>query len=205
MAVNHLTNGSILEFKVPMNLGYAYCKILDFRFIREADGILAKVFDCTVQEPLKDISLLNNRDYLFGARRLHDLPNVRGKGAWKFKGIMIGKDDNIIPDFKWSNESAPWIEDLSTIKKWYVIKNLTDIDYNKPCSFDSVKHLENTVISSQNGISIRTAMEVLRKNQKDIKTYFDLNEPSNAAIYNMMRNVPVYATIPIEIRGKGKC
>src|SRR5688500_2820170 len=98
MGKNDFISGSILEFKVPLNLGYAYCKILDFRNIREFDGVLAKVFDFIVKYPINDINVLRDKDWFFGAKRLMGLPNTRGKGAWKFKGVLISKDDDLIPD-----------------------------------------------------------------------------------------------------------
>jgi hypothetical protein len=37
MSKRDFISGTVLEFKVPINLGYAYCKILDFRNIRECE------------------------------------------------------------------------------------------------------------------------------------------------------------------------
>lgn len=196
-------NGSILEFKVPLNLGFAYCKILDFRYIREIDGVLAKVFDYITEKPIKDIQILRDKDYLFGARRLYDLPNTRGKGAWKFKGVLISDDDKVIPDFKYSHKSAPWIDD-STVDHWQVVRNINE--YSKEfCTYDQIKHLENTVVDSQRSIEIRTAMEYYRINNLNLEQDFDLQNPVNAGFYQTMINVPIYSTIPKEIRGKALC
>lgn len=203
MSKRDFISGSILEFKIPQELGFGYCKILDFRSIREIDGVLAKVFDYIVGTPLTDITLLREKDWLFGARRLSGLPNTRGKGAWKFKGVLISEDDTIIPDFRDSPKSSPLIEDESTIHDWFAIKNLTS--RSKGCHYDQVKHLENTVINTQQTIEIRTAMEIYRQNGKDPKDYFDLEDLSNWNTYHSLINVPIYKTIPRQIRGKALC
>ncbi|HEX4876275.1 MAG TPA: Imm26 family immunity protein [Chitinophagaceae bacterium] len=204
MSQKEFISGSILQFKVPLDLGYGYCKILDFRYIREFDGVLAKVYDHVVEEPITDISILKEKDWLFGARRMAWLPNTRGKGAWKFKGVLIAEDDKIIPDFKYSYQASPLIEDESTIKEWYVIRNIKESS-DAPCTHEQVKHLENTVVNTQIGIEIRTAMEFCRRNNLDIKKYFDLKDLANWNNYRTMINVPIYNTIPKEIRGKALC
>lgn len=202
MGKKDFISGSVLEFKVPLDLGYAYCKVLDFRHIREFDGALAKVYDYIVKEPLKDINILSDKDWLFGARRMPWLPNTRGKGACKFKGVLIAEEDNTIPDFKVSPLASPLIEDQSTITKWYVNRNINELSYENVCSHDQVKHLENTVLTSQLGIEIRTAMEYCRAHNMSIDQYFDLNDDANKFNYVNMINVPIYSTIPKEIRGK---
>lgn len=42
MSKENFISGKVLEFKVPGNFGYAYCKVIDFRYIREFDGVLAR-------------------------------------------------------------------------------------------------------------------------------------------------------------------
>ncbi|MBZ5858569.1 hypothetical protein [Flavihumibacter profundi] len=204
MAKNDFLSGSVFEFKVPKDLGFAYCKILDFRYIREFDGLLAKVFDYIVKEPLSDIRILASNDWLFGARRLACLPNTRGKGAWKFKGVVVSEDDNIIPDFKYSNKLSPLIEDESVINEWYAIKNIRESN-NIPCTYMQVRHLEDTSVGSQYGIEIRTAMEFYRQQGLNIKENFDLNDTANYNIYRAMVNVPIYNTISKKIRGMALC
>jgi hypothetical protein len=173
-------SGSILEFKVPIDLGYAYCKILDFRSIREFDGVLAKVFDCIVKEPIKDINILRNKDWLFGARRMPWLPGTRGKGAWKIKGVLIADDDDIIPDFKYCIKSSPFVEDESKLEPWDAAKNINNYI---PCSYEKIKHLEDTVVSPRPAIEIRAAMEYCRIHGMDIKKHFDLGKTINELIY----------------------
>ena len=202
MSKEDFISESVLEFKVPKDLGYAYCKILDFRHIREFDGVLAKVYDYIVKEPINDITILDKKGWLFGARRLADLPNTRGKQAWKFKGVLIAEDDNIIPDFKYAPKASPLIEDESTIEKWYVNRSIDQLSYEEVCTYGQVKHLENTVVNSQMGIEIRTAMEYYRINKLDIKKDFDLEDMSNRNNYKAMINVPIYSTIPKQDRGK---
>lgn len=202
MAKEDFISGSIFQFNVPKNIGYGYCKVLDFRHLRKIDGILAKVFDLIVESPLDDINDLRKIEWLFGARRLYDLPNSRGKGAWKFKGVEISKDDNEIPDFKYSPKLSPTTEDESLIQNWYVSRNLKELNYDEVYSYSQVRHLEDTVIDSTISIEIRTAMEYYRKHQMDLEKDFDLEDMANWNNYRRMTNIPIYSSIPKEIRGK---
>jgi hypothetical protein len=201
MGKTDFISGSILEFKVPLDLGYAYCKILDFRSIREFDGVLVKVFDYIVKEAINDITILRDKDWLFGARRMPWLPGTRGKGAWKMKGALIAEDDNIIPDFKYCIKSSPFVIDESKLEPWFAIHNINQ-SCVEPDGYESVKHLEDTVVSGRLGIEIRTAMEYCRVNKIDIKKYFDLDETINKLVFSQMNKVPIYSTIPKKIRGK---
>lgn len=196
-----LISGSVLEFKLPSGFGYGYCKILDFRYIREFDGVLGKVYDHIAKEPIKEISVLSGKDWLFGARRMPWLPNTRGRGAWKLRGVLISEDDNIIPDFKNPSKLSLPGEDESKIENWFVVKNIRDMDIVY-YSYDQVKHLEDTVLSPQLGIEIRTVMEYCRQNKIEVEKYFDLEDLSILYTYRAMISVPVYSTIPKEIRGK---
>lgn len=199
MGKEDFISGTILEFKVPIDLGYAYCKILDYRQIREFDGVLVRVFDHIVKHPLKDITVLSEKDWLFGARRMPWLPGTRGKGAWKFKGILISEEDNIIPDFKYCIKSSAFVEDESKLEPWDVVRNINSYI---PSEYGKVKHLENTAVSARPGIAIRTAMEYCRIHQMEIEKYFDLSDTVNLIVYRQMCHVPIYKSIPREIRGK---
>lgn len=106
MAKSAFISGTVLEFKIPNGLGFAYCKILDFRSIREFNGVLVKVYDHIADESVSDLAVLANSDWLFGAVRMPGLPNTRGKGAWKHKGALIAGEDVDIPDFKYSPKAS---------------------------------------------------------------------------------------------------
>lgn len=202
MSREDFISSSILEFKAPLNLGYAYCKIFDFRNIREFDGVLVKVFDYIVAKSINDVTILREKDWLFGARRMPWLPGTRGKGAWKIKGVLIAEDDNIIPDFKYCIKDSSLIEDPSQIGPWNVVKNINNYIV---CDYEMVKHLEDTVVSPGIGIEKRTAMEYCRKNNIDIAKHFDLSIPGNKITHRQMIHIPIYNTIPKEIRGKARC
>lgn len=202
MSNEDFISSTVFEFKAPVNLGYAYCKVLDFRYVREFDGLLVKVFDHVAKEPIKDINILREKDWLFGARRTPWLPGTKGKGAWKIKGVLIAEDDNIIPDFKYCIKSSPFAEDESVLEPWHMVRNINNY---VPCPYENVKHLEDTVLSPKPGIEIRTAMEYYRTNNMEISESFDLCKTINEIVYKQMIKVPVYKTIPKEIRGKALC
>lgn len=199
MSKSDFISGSILEFKLSCDLGYAYCKVLDFRNIREFDGVIVKVFDLITKDSLKDITVLNGQDWLFGARRMPWLPGTRGKGAWKIKGILVDEQDKIIPDFKYCIKSNPLVENESLLTPWDIVRN---INVYIPTIYSKIKHLEDTVVSPGIAIETRTVMEYCRTRNISIQKCFDLNDNLNRLIYSQMIKVPIYKTIPVEIRGK---
>ena len=146
MSKTDFISGTILEFKLPNQLGYSYCKILDFRYIRSFDGVLVKVFDHIVKNPIEDVNILREKDWLFGARRMQSLPGTRGKGAWKIKGVFISKDDDMIPDFKYSIKYSPFEQDSSKLGPWHVISDIDKMS-EKTFAYKAVSHLEDTIVS----------------------------------------------------------
>jgi len=191
-------SGSVFELTLPANLGIAYCKVLDFRYIREFDGVLAKVFDHVVKEPISNIAELSEKDWLFGARRMPFLPGTRGKHAWIFRGVLISEEDPFIPEFRYSRAIS---EDVGINHPWHVVRNINQLS-KETYPFESVRHLENTVVSTVIGISVRTGMEYLRAKDIDISSHFDLKDELNAIIYKQMLNVTRYKDVPHSIRGK---
>lgn len=100
--------------------------------------------------------------------------------------------------------TATLIDDESTIKIWRANRNIKEYS-DSPCTYEQVKHLENAVLSSTYGIEIRTAMEYCRINGLEINKHFDLEELAIQNIHRQMINVPIYSTLPKEIRGKALC
>ena len=163
--------------------------------------MLVKVFDHIVKEPINDISILQKKDWLFGARRMPWLPGTRGKGAWKMKGVLIAVDDNVIPDFKYCIKSSPFVEDESKLEPWDVVRNINTYIF---CHYKEIQHLEDTVVSTRPAMEIRTAMEFCRIHGMDIKRHFDLDQTINELVYKQMVKVPIYKTIPKPMRGKAQ-
>jgi hypothetical protein len=91
------------------------------------------------------------------------------------------------------------VEDESKLEPWDVVK---DINNYIPCSYDKVKHLEDTVVSPTPGIEIRTAMEYCRMHNMDIKKHFDLSKTINELVFKQMVKVSPYRDIPKENRGR---
>lgn len=204
VANSSFISGSVFEFEIPQGLGFAYCRVLDFRHIREFDGTLGYVFDFIHDTPLIDLGVLNDQDLLFGAQRLDGIPVTRGKYKWKLKGVLISAERVPIPDFKYSQKFIGEETNFSKIKEWFAVKNISEYS-ETPCSYDKVRHLESIKVVSQRSVEIRTAMELLRLNDKDPRDYFDMDDLTNWNVYRSMINVPLYKTIPREIRGKALC
>ncbi len=198
MARNSLISGSVLQFTLPNKLGFAYGKIFDFRYIREFDGVIVKVFEHIAPEPISDISVLQGKDWLFGARRMPWLPKTRGNGAWKYLGIMVSQNDSIIPDFRYSRAAS---HKAMLTQPWQVVRNINQYS-DELYSYDKVKHLENIAVYPEIAIEIRTAMEYLRIRGVDIASQFDLKLQLNKVIYEQMIGVTIYKEVPPEIRDR---
>ena len=118
------------------------------------------------------------------------LPNTRGRGAWKFKGVLISEDDALIPDFKYCEWHIKDGVDESTLDRWCAIININQSSGYLP--YNSIAHLENTILTGKLGIEIRTAMEYCRANNIPIESKFDLIRLGTYNVYKQMKNVPIY-------------
>jgi hypothetical protein len=196
---NHFT-GSVFQFYVPEIKKLAFCKFLDFRHISSFHGLLAQVFDKFSDSEANTINELTDCDWLFGTRSMHKWPDLRKGTTWKSLGMLTSSNDTVIPDFK-DVQSFPYVvEDCAKIGPWFPIHNL--IERGDNCEYEKVKHLEYIILTTSLGIERRTGMEYCRINGLKVEDYYDLSEEGIKSMYYQMINVPIYKTIPKDIRGK---
>jgi hypothetical protein len=199
---NYFT-GSVFQFYVQEIEKYCFCKFFDFKHLSDFHGLLAQVFDFFSEKEENALESLIGSDWLFGARSMYRWPNLRKESGWKYLGIINSSDDGTIPDFKSANVFPYIVEDESKITDWSVVRNLTDF---KDCNYDAIKHLETRVLTVTSlNLSYRTGMEYCRKNNLEVRDYYDLSNTGVHDMYLQMINVPMYSDIPKEIRGKGQC
>ena len=192
--------GSIFRFYVPEIKKYAFCKYYDFTHLEPTHGLLVRVFDHFVDHETEDLSGLNNANWLFGYRTVHRWPDLRKETSWTSMGILAAEDDLFIPDFKGVQAFPDIVADESTIGPWYPILNLSE--RGKNCDYKRVCHLERKILTPKLGMEMRTGMEYCRINGMNVEKFFDLDEYGTRNTYYQMINVPIYADIPKDIRGR---
>lgn len=118
-----LRTGSILRFKLDHDLGFGYCKLIDFTKASSLTTVVIKVYDIYGVEDFLFEEVIEN-DYLLNPIRIYEYPNLRGRGAWKIIGHDVDEKDSEIPIFK----SAPsllldkeWNE--VNCKLWWTLHN----------------------------------------------------------------------------------
>jgi len=201
MKKKNFFTGSVFQFYVPEIRKYAFCKFFDFTHISSFHGLLAQVFDKFSDEEENSVEELKDCDWLFGLRSMHKWPNLRKDTGWKSLGILSSPDDDIIPDFKGVQNFKSIVDDESKIGPWYPIYNLTQ--RGEVCEYKQVHHLERIILTTSSlGLVWRTGMEYCRINKLSVKDYYDLEELGRRNMYYQMINIPVYKTIPKEIRGR---
>jgi hypothetical protein len=192
--------GSVFQFYVQEIKKYAFCKYYDFTHVSSFHGLLAKVFDKLSDSENNTMDCLKDADWLFGYRSVHKWPDLRKNTGWKSLGIINAEEDTFIPDFK-DVQAFPYVvKDESQIGPWQPVINLTETGEN--CAYEKVHHLETIILTSKLGIERRTGMEYCRINNLKVENCYDLSDEANESMYLQMINVPVYSTIPKEIRGK---
>ena len=201
MKKKHFFTGSVFQFYVPEIEKYAFCKFFDFRHLSEFHGLLAQVYDHFSDYEDNSLDDLKNCDWLFGARSMHRWPNLGKDTGWKSLCMLSASGDEVIPDFKNAQVFHSIVENEANIGSWFPVHNLTQ--RGEYCEYGQVKHLEHMVLTTSSlGLVWRTVMEYCRINNLPIKKYYDLDDLGVRSMYWQMINIPIYKTIPKEIRGK---
>jgi hypothetical protein len=190
--------GSVFQFYIPEIKKFCFCKFFDFTHLSSFHGLLAQVFNKFSESEKNGLEDLRDCSYLFGPRSMHKWPNLQKDSGWKSLGILSDGRDQIVPDFKGTNFRV--VEDDREINQWYAIRNLIE---NIDCDYEQVSHLERIVLTtSKFGLSWRTGMEYCRINGLPVNKFYNLEDGGMKSIYKQMINVPIYSTIPQNIRGK---
>ncbi|MFT3677207.1 MAG: hypothetical protein QM781_15025 [Chitinophagaceae bacterium] len=192
--------GSVFRFYIPEIGKYGFCKFFDFKHLSVFHGLLAQVFDKFTDTEDNTIDDLKTCDWLFGPRSIYKWPDLKKDTGWKLLGILNSAKDDFVPDFKEVQAFPTVVEDESKKGPWYPIHNLTQRGEN--CNYGQVKHLEQIILTPTIGLILRTGMEYCRINGLNVGDYYDLSKAGIKSTYLQMINVPIYSTIPYEIRGK---
>jgi hypothetical protein len=195
-----METGSVLKFKLPCDLGFGYARLIDFTSISKIDGTIIKVYDYYGHETKDDIEEICKHDYLLNAIPLVRVPNLKGKDCWKLLGVKPMDDDNDLPDFKYKIH-VPVMDESTLDPNWKVSLNFGTTKDDSFYPYSKVRHLEQRIFSTRLTIETRSAIEILRKKNENIGDYFDI-ESEKKVVYYRSINIPIFSTIPKEIRGK---
>lgn len=185
-------SAAIYRFKLPIR-GYGYCQVININGI-----LLVHVYDFFGIHNRVQLSDITANKFLMNILPLKNMPVIRGYGAWKLIGEIQLNIETIAPDYKYASTLCS--HDQET-KDWYVISSL-DTKTKKKCSYTAVKHLEYFHFYTPHEIEYRTSMEILKREQKKIKLFFDMAKEENLHNYYRTKNVPLYEDIQPNLRGK---
>ncbi len=182
-------SGKIYLFSLDFGFGYACFKFDDFTDVASFTGRIGYVYSIFFEklENFTEINSIIISKILFGAFPLYREPNTRGKGAWKIIG-KIAEPDITIPVFKMTNHTITlWkTNDWSKIDSWQKKYDFNSGSDN--CDYEIVRNLEIPTLCSMREIEVRTTMNFLILNKKNVQDYYDLEDSDNRDIYLKMVN-----------------
>ncbi len=191
---------SVLQFRLDFDMGYGYCKFLDFRSIDPWYGLIVKIYDFRSNTPIEDVEILKHRDYILNPLSVGWLPNVKEDEHWKIVGQLIQSDDSICPTFK--IESKPKIGTDTPrfeTKLWCPVYNFSE--RGPCCEYNQVAHLESLYLANSQNIINRATMQFLRSSGQQIEDFYYLEESKFILEdYHRTIQMPSYQKIPVRYR-----
>jgi len=194
---------SILQFKLPHDFGFAYCKLVNYENVNTIYMYHIQVYDYFDNGGTKSASFFEDKEFFLNTIPIVKKPALRGKGAWKLLGEINRAIDYEIPYFKSPVQEGFAFDSLEDCleRKWEIVGNITN--YQGPYEYTQVQHLEELYIRSTVSIEHRVAMELIRENNDNISDYYDIKKNNgDRADYNTMRFIPLYKKLPKAIREK---
>lgn len=192
--------GDILMFKLHHDLGFAYCKIIDFTTSDSLTTVVVKVYN-VYDKGNSTIEEITSSDYLLNPIRIYEYPNRKGRGAWKYIGNHSSKNDKEKPIFK----QAPKINlirvtDESECERWWAMRDFYKI--GNPCQYNQIGHLESMFLIYKDSVITRASMEIIKLRGNKIEDFYDVEDLSFRSSYLRSINVPFMKDIPKNYRNK---
>lgn len=196
-----LQSGQIFELSLkPYFYKYSYCKFVKISELIEKASYpyLFRIYDHVVDEPETEIKVLTNCDWLCNsffvtaAQNIFEVAKLVGK-------LPLEERDKQIPDLK---RGFPlYEEDYSKIKTWQYLEDGGRPSKAYDSSLENVKHLSFSGAFNVTKIRFRIALELYKIDNKDISSYHNL-DPLEQVLYNKYQDLPIYQSIPVQIREK---
>ncbi|MFT3676821.1 MAG: Imm26 family immunity protein [Chitinophagaceae bacterium] len=202
--MSSIVSGTIFKIKIPFNLGYAYCKVIDFSALSIYNGVLVKVYDFFSEESIKSVDFFKELPLLLNEIPMFRMPTLKGKHKWERIGVLKEEKDAFIPAYKICQREGFAFDTIESYEseKWYAL-----INYKEelgPLPFKGVRHLEELYLRSTVTIERRIAMAFLRTKSIDVEVFFQKQTIDNNWLteFNCQRVIPQYKDIPEPIRGR---
>jgi hypothetical protein len=196
MNKNQLLNGNIYEIPLPNKYGFGYVKYInsrkEFKGTSLADILL--VFDYHSLISIKECSVIN-RDLLIAPITISG-SSIIPKLNWKvICNEVVSNSDKWLPEVK-----SGWPPLIDNPTQWVYFEELGSTTKMHFSSYEKVKHLDWNRGLNVEIIAFRIYFELLRKRGQELKGYimnfFEENE------YKRIKDLPVYSSLPIDIKGK---
>ncbi|MBS1613191.1 MAG: hypothetical protein JST49_10250 [Bacteroidetes bacterium] len=168
----------------------------------ENSAEVIKVYSYTSDISLECIDniCLEEDDLLIGYRKIAGIRKAINAGLWKIVGKRNVLDkEKLIPDYKRYYPSIPSLE--RDAKEWHYMIN-DNVNTLTFAERETVRHLELSAAYGTGLMEVRAAMEFIRKQNKNLNDYFDMNTYVNISMADDVYSRPMYSDIPLGIRGK---
>jgi hypothetical protein len=198
MSKKKLTTGSLLQIKLPKELGFAYGKYIDLLSLDRSFRYpnLLRVYNYRSGDTY-DIDKLGKSDLLFSPLMVAGVPEVLKKGDWKIIGTAeVQPHEFAIPHFKVSEEVM-----TEAKESWFYVVNMDKFKNKIPATYEQVKHLELLRATGAELLPTKIAMGLLQAEGKNIQEYFELTEYFERLFYHEVIDTQPYYLQPKEIRG----
>jgi len=195
-------NGNVYEIELLKNYGYGYVQILVTSEFGLDSYILVRTLSHFSKHPFNgDVSFFEEIDELIYPSIMLVPPKIKGKNKWRLIDNLHAPFDYRIPKFKDDPTTESW-ETLNWDNiSWCVLTNLVANGLDCGYKFHQVKHLPFWRHCSPVIFKIKLTMFWIKKNNHEIKDFFDLDEDYNyLTIYNEVSNSVFYSNLDKNIR-----
>ena len=192
---NNIKHGDVVEVELPNKRGFGYLKCIEPKKFNEDAPLTILIYNWQSKEPIEDLGLID-RNLLLAPLWIAGSSAAITKFDWKILvNEDVSEDEMWLPDTK-----GGWPPLKQSPEKWAYFEQFS----TKPifAEYENVKHLNENVGFSIEGIPYLILMELLKLQDKDIKNDIDTDDWLDEVVYERMADLPSYSKLPQEIQGK---
>jgi len=206
-----LESGTVIGIKLNHGIGFLFAKVVDLTEFSKVD--LSKTFHFLIypynytKEKISEfnISEFSNSEPLTGGIYVMDIEPAIKKDIW----IKVGKlelkiYEKIVPDFRSFSSNIFAVHKYEKdATSWSYFENGTPFKWIT-ADYKQVEHLENSTCLSHDIIEIRLSMEILNRQGKEIKEFYELSNWTELKPYYNMLYTKKFDSIPDNIKCRKK-
>ncbi|MBS1624349.1 MAG: hypothetical protein JST83_10040 [Bacteroidetes bacterium] len=195
---NRLINGGIYSVPLRNEQGYGYLQFVDSLKLFPTSNLpgIALLFDCQSPNRL-DLKLIN-RALLIAPIGLSSFTRAISKLKWDLVGVDSFTNSLYLPDVK-----TPWPPFLPSATKWAYYEELGNTDKLHMSQYENVKHLDFPRLLNAELISFRIYVELKRKMTGQLSSIdLTINNFLEEYEFDLIKDLPVYSSLPEELKGK---